>query len=152
MDKTIIVVADLGHFKAYRITEEPLESPRVLLIESYDSLEGHGKLVDKLSDMAGRFGRGGGKDESAMGSGERHTIGLETEKRLIKLIAKNIDTLISNEKCETWCLAASKKINRPVVESLKPGVKAKLDKNITADLTKIDKSEILNYFFAKERG
>lgn len=146
MDKTIIVVADRGHFKAYRVTQEPFESPRVTMIESYDSVEGHGKLVDKLSDMAGRFGRGGGKDEAGMSTGERHTIELETEKRLIKMIAKNIDILITSEKCGTWHLAAAKKINRQVVDKLKPEVKARLEKNITADLTKIDKSEILDYF------
>jgi hypothetical protein len=146
MDKTIIVVTDLGHFKAYRITQEPMESPRVTMIDSYDSIEGHGKLVDKLSDTAGRFGRGGGKEEAAMGSGERHNIETETEKRLIKMIAKNIDALIAGEKCGVWHLAAAKKINRQVIDKLKPEVKAKLDKNITADLTKIDKSAILNYF------
>jgi hypothetical protein len=146
MDKTIIVVADLGHFKAYRITQEPMESPRVTMIENYDSIDGHGKLVDKLSDMAGRFGRGGGKDEAGMGSGERHNIETETEKRLIKTIAKNIDALIAGEKYGTWHLAAAKKINRQVIDNLKPEVKARLEKNITADLTKIDKSEILNYF------
>jgi hypothetical protein len=55
MDKIIIITADLGHFKAYRITKDPLEtSPIVTLIESYDSIEGHGKLGDKLSDAAGK--------------------------------------------------------------------------------------------------
>lgn len=146
MDKTIIVVADLGHFKAYRITQEPRESPRVTIIDSYDSIDGHGKLVDKLSDMAGRFGRGGRKEVSTMDSGERHNIETETEKRLIKMIAKNIEALIAGEKCGVWHLAAAKKINRQVIGKLKPEVKSKLDKNITADLTKIDKSEILNYF------
>jgi hypothetical protein len=146
MDKTIIVVADLGHFKAYRITQEPMESPRVTMIESYDSIDGHGKLVEKLSDMAGRFGRGGGIEEAGMGSGERHNIEIETEKRLIKMIAKNIDSLIAGEKCGVWHLAAAKKINRQVIDKLNPAIKAKLDKNITSDLTKIDKSEILSYF------
>jgi len=123
-----------------------MESPKVTMIESYDSIEGHGKLTDKLSDMAGRFGRGGGKDEAGMSSGERHNMELETEKRLIKMIVKNIDALITGEKCGTWHLAAAKKINRQVIDKLKPEVKAKLEKNITADLTKIDKSEIMNYF------
>ncbi len=146
MDKIIIVAADLGHFKAYRITQEPMESPRVVLIDSYDAIEGHGKLADKLSDSAGRFGRGGGKGEAGMSSGERHNIEQETEKRLIKMIAKNIDALIAGEKCKTWHLAASKAINRQVIENLKPEIKAKMDKNISADLTKTDKSEILSYF------
>ena len=147
MDKTIVIAADLGHFKAYRITKDPMEkSPRIALIESYDSIEGHGKLGDKLSDAAGRFRRGGGQEKSAMGSGERHGITLEKEKRLIKMIAKDIETLIASEESEKWCLAAGDKINSRVVALLTPEVKAKLDKNITADLTKTDKAKILNHF------
>jgi hypothetical protein len=147
MARTIIIAADLGHFKAYRITKDPVEiSPRVTLIEGYDSIEGHGKLGDKLSNSAGRFVRGGGKKESAKGSGERHNIELETEKKIIKMIARDIDDLIVREKCEKWYLAATEKINGQIVEKLTPEVKIKLDKNIAADLTKIDKSEILGHF------
>lgn len=146
MDRILIITADLGHFKAYRITKEPLESPRVTLIDSYDSIEGHGKLGDKLSDAAGRFRRGGGKKESAKGAGERHNIELETKKKIIKMIAKDIDDLIVSEQCEKLYLAAGEKINSQIVENLKPEVKTKLVKNITADLTKIDKSEILGHF------
>jgi hypothetical protein len=147
MDKTIIVAVDLGHFKAYRVTKDPHEiSPRVSLIESYDSLEGRVKLGDKLSDSAGRFGRGGGTDEPARGSGERCNMVLETEKRLIKMIAKDIDDLIVNEKCERWHLAAGEKINRQIIENLARKVKDRLVKNVSSNLTKTDKSEILSYF------
>ncbi len=147
MDRTVIIVADLGHFKAYRITKDALEkSPRITLIESYDSIEGHGKLGDKLSDAAGRFRRGGAKDEAAKGSGERHNIELESEKKIIKMIAKDIDNLIVNEQCKKWYLAAGEKINNQIVSNLKPEVKARLDKNITATLSKVDKSEILSHF------
>lgn len=145
MDKIIIAV-DLGHFKAYRVSKAPLESARITLIASYDSIEGHGKLGDKLSDSAGRFGRGGKKNETAKGYGERHNIKLETEKRLIKMIARDIDALIMSEKCEKWCLAAGEKINRQIADNLKPEVNAKLEKNITACLTKVEKSKILGYF------
>jgi hypothetical protein len=147
MEKTIIITSDLGHFKAYRITKNPPDiSPRVMLIKSYDSIEGHGKLGEKLSDAAGRFRRGGIKDKAAKGSGERHNIELEIDNRLIKMIAKDIDALIDNEKCEKWCLAASEKINRQILEHLNPEVKAKLGKNVNADLIKTDKSKILSYF------
>jgi len=147
MARTIIIAADLGHFKAYRITKDPMEeSPRVTLIEGYDSIEGHGKLGDKLSDSAGRFRKMGIKDEAAKGAGERHNIELETEKKIIRMIARDIDDLIVSEKCEKWHLAATEKINGHIVEKLTPEVKIKLDKNIAADLTKIDKSEILGHF------
>jgi len=147
MDNTIIVAVDLGHFKAYRVTKDPHEiSPRVALIESYDSLEGRLKLGDKLSDSAGRFGRGGGTEDPAKGTGERCNIVLETEKRLIKMIVKDIDHLIANEKCKRWHLAAGEKINRQIIENLPQKVKGRLDKNISSNLTKTNKSEILSYF------
>ena len=116
MDRTIIITADLGHFKAYRVTEDPPDiSPRVTLIESYDSIEGHGKLGDKLSDAGGRFRRSGGKDEVATGSGERHNIELEMEKKLSRMIAKDIDALIESEDYCEWYLASVKKINRKII-------------------------------------
>ena len=147
MEKTIIITIDLGHFKAYRVTEDPPDiSPRVTLIESYDSIEGHGKLGDKLSDAGGRFRRSGAKEEVATGSGERHNIELEIEKKLSKMIAMDIDALIENEKCDEWYLASGKKINRKIIDNLKPEVKDRLVKNITADLIGVGKAEILSHF------
>jgi hypothetical protein len=147
---TIIIATDLGHFKAYRITKDPMEkSPRVKLIEGYDSIEGHGKLGEKLSDSAGRFMKGGGKKESAKGAGERHNIGLESEKKIIRMIARDIDDLLVSEKCEKWYLAAAEQINSQIMESLTPQSKSILEKNITSDLTNINKSEILSYFTEK---
>lgn len=142
----IIILADLGHFKAYKVTQNPLESPRISLIKSYDSLEGHSKLGEKLSDSAGRFIGGGGKKEVAKGYGEPHNLELEIQKKLVKMIAKDITTLITKEDCNKWYLAAGKKINRQIIDNLKPEIRSRLDKNITANLTKIAKSEILSYF------
>ncbi len=68
MQKKIVAV-DLGHFKAYRRTKEPMESAKITLVESYDSIEGHGKISEKLSDKTGRFGNMGSKNGVATGSG-----------------------------------------------------------------------------------
>ncbi len=62
------------------------------------------------------------------------------------MIAKDINTLIDKEDCKKWYLAAGKKINSQIIKNLKPEIKARLGKNIPADLTKIDKSKILSYF------
>lgn len=146
MSKVIFVV-DLGHFKAYRVTKDPFEkSPKTELIESYDSLEARLKLSDKLSDAAGRYRQAGGRNGKGAGFGEAHNIALETEKRLIKQIAEDINELVAREKCEKWYLAAGKNINSQIVENLEPAVKAKLDKNVPSNLTKAGKTEILDYF------
>lgn len=144
--RKIIITVDLGHFKAYRITSDPLGRPIIELIESYDSIEGHGKLSEKLSDIAGRFVGGGGKGEVAKGYGEPHHLESETIKKIEKMIAMDINALINKEECESWYLAAGKKINKGIINKLEPEVKAKLEKNIPEDLTKVRKSDILSHF------
>lgn len=149
----IIIAVDLGHFKAYRITKNPMESVRTKLIKSFDAIDAHGKLSEKLTDNAGRFGTGGGTKiagrstkVAAKGYGEHHNLHMEIEKKLIKTIAKDINEIIKKEKFPKWYLAAIKKINKQVVELLNVAVKNKLEKNITLDLTKTHTSEILSYF------
>ncbi len=145
MDKVIIAV-DLGHFKAYKVTKQEHESPKIQLIESYDSIEAHGKLSDKLSDTSGRFAMGGGKNGAAKGYGEPHNIELEMEKKAAKLISNDINAIIKKEGSPKWYLAASKMINSQILDNLEAGVKAKLDKNIMSNLTKTDKSDIMKHF------
>jgi hypothetical protein len=145
---TIIITVDLGHFKAYKIPKSPIGKSKIELIESYDSIDAHGKLVDKLSDEAGRFRLGGGRDgtSKAKGYGEPHNMALEVEKKLIKLIARDINALLKKEEFGQWHFAASKEINSKIIANLKPEVKAKLGKNVQADLTNCGKAEILSHF------
>ena len=145
MDRLIIAV-DLGHFRAYKLSTDSPGSPKINLVESYDSIEGHGRLSEKVSDEAGRFGVGGGKNGAAKGYGEPHNIELEAEKKTAKLIARDITTIIGREGIKKWWFAAANKLNALVVDHLDVAVKSNLDKNINANLTKICKSEILKHF------
>ncbi len=146
MDK-IVFVADLGHFNAYRLSKTPQGTGKLDLIESFDSVEAHGKYSSKFSDQAGNFGESVGKGTFAKGSGEAHNIDIENEKRIVKNIAKSIAKIVASEKgCDAWHLAAEKSINGQILEFLDPGVKAKLEKNIASNLTKADKTEIVSRF------
>ncbi len=143
--KEIVIVVDLGHFKAYRLIKSPMGSPRLELIEEYDNISAHGRLSEKLSDEAGRFGMGMEKG-SIKGYGEAHHLELDIQKKIIKLIVKDINALINAEKPERWYLAAPKKVNNQIVENLLTEVRETLKKNVKADLTKVKKSELLEYF------
>ena len=145
MDR-IIITADLGHFKAYRLTETPTGKYKIDMIEGYDSIEGHGRLGEKLSDAAGRFGRSGGEGECAKGHGEPHNLELEIQKKLACMISRDINVLIKREDYHAWCLAAPEKINSIIVKHLDPDVRTAMIKNIMADLTTIKKSEIARHF------
>jgi hypothetical protein len=144
----LIFVADRGHFKAYRLIEDPheVESPRVAMMESFDSVEAHEKVSERYSDSVGRFKLGGGKERLAAGNGEPHAIAREAEKRQIGLIADSINRLVRKTEPEQWYLAAAKSINNRIVDSLDPSVRSRLAKNVKSDLTKADKNAILECF------
>ncbi|ANA40953.1 MULTISPECIES: host attachment protein [Geobacter] len=144
----IIITVDLGIMNAYEIVRDPLkiESDRLEPIKSPVAVESSAKVTDKYGDAAGRFYQGGGTGTRAAGFGEQHTVELETKRRLIRLLAENINRLVSEKDCDRWFLAADRSINNQILESLAPAVKAKLKRNIAANLTKIDKSEVMSHF------
>ncbi len=148
MKNTLLVVADLGGLKAFKVENNQVHrTPRLELLEEFENAEAHGRLVDRVSDLSGRFPRGTGlKAGGAMSDGERHNIELETRKRLVRQLAERLNNLARKAEVETCFLAASKEINHQLVDALEPQVRAKITKNLTADLTKVERAELLSRF------
>jgi hypothetical protein len=145
MKNTLIVLADLGCLKAFRVVNTQLQrTPHLELIEQFDSPEAHGKLGERVSDLSGRFPRGTGR--GAMSDGERHNIELEQRKRLVRQLAQRFNALARDNEFERCLLAASREINHQLLEELDPQVRAKIEKNVPADLTKVERAEILKHF------
>jgi hypothetical protein len=57
-----------------------------------------------------------------------------------------VNSLARNEEIECCFLAASREINHQLVEELEPRERAKIEKNLSADLTKIERADILGRF------
>jgi hypothetical protein len=143
------VVTDLGCLKAYRLeNNHPNRSLHLELVEEFNNAEAHGKLGDKVSDLSGRFPRRTGAQHTtgAMSDGERHNIELESRKRLVRQLAQRLNGLVGTNEIERCLLAASREINHQLLEELEPLVRAKIEKNIPVDLTKVDRAEILGHF------
>jgi len=140
---------DLGCFKAYRLeNHHPNQTPRLELVEEFNSADAHEKLVDKVSDLSGRFPRRAGvaNARGAMSDGERHNIELESRKRLVRQLAQRLNALLRGKDVERCLLAASREINHQLLEELEPRMRAKIEKNVPADLTKLERAEILRHF------
>jgi hypothetical protein len=149
MKNTLVVVTDLGCLKAYRLeNNHPNRSLHLELVEEFNNAEAHGKLGDKMSDLSGRFPRRTGAQHTtgAMSDGERHNIDLESRKRLVRQLAERLNGLVGSKEIERCLLAASREINHQLLEELEPLVRAKIEKNVPVDLTKLDRAEILRHF------
>jgi hypothetical protein len=81
-----------------------------------------------------------------MSDGERHNIELEARKRAVRQLAQRFNALARRPEIERCLLAASREINHQFLAELEPQVRAKIEKNLSADLTKLDRAEILRYF------
>ncbi len=153
MKNTLLVVADLGGYKAFKLENNHLtRTPRLDLLEQFDNAAAHGRIVDRVSDLSGRFPRGtGAKGQGAMSDGERHNIQLEARKRLVRQLAQRLNALARTPDIERCFLAASREINHQLLEELEPEVRGKIEKNLPVDLTKIERQDILRHFEVSAR-
>jgi len=148
MKNTLVMLVDLGCLKAFRVDNGVGRTPRLELIEQFDNPEAHNRLVERVTDLSGRFPRGAAKPANAhvMSDGERHNIELERRKRFVRELARRVNSLARNEEIERCFLAASREINHQLMEELEPRVRAKIEINLSADLTKLQRADILGRF------
>ena len=137
MKDKMILLADLGRVKAYRLHHDPRNStPQVELVDDFEFLESHERMRLRVSDQAGHL--------PGTGNGEDHNLQLETERRLVKEAADKICALVQGKGA--WYLAAPGKINARLVECLSPEARASLAKNVQADLVKTSPEKLPGHF------
>ena len=145
----LVVLTDLGTFKAFRLEEDRASSaPRLQVVDTYENADADHRISRGLTDQAGQFGKGA-KSFSAINdgaSGERHNICLENEKRSVKQIADKMTELLSNDEFESCYFAASNEINRQILDSLSSEAREKIEKNITCNLVNEPKEKLLQHF------
>lgn len=145
MGSKLVVLADLGEMKAYRITRDPMQqSPNLELLNDMEFPISHGRFTEKYTDQAGRFPVYG--QSGPMAIGEQHNLELEIERRNIRAVAEAISELIQQEHAEYWSFAAAPEINERILDELDPLVRAKLVRNLPVDLVKAGREELLRRF------
>jgi len=142
----LVVVADLGRLKAYRLEDAGVSSrPRMKLIEEWHT-GAIQHLVEVVTDQAGKFRRGPATGGPNSSDGEEHNLELERRRRAAKVLAQHIDALLDRDDVDECYLAADSRINQIIVEKLKVGHRARIRKNINANLSKASVAQVINQF------
>lgn len=142
--KRLLIVADLGRMKAYRITkndDDPTTSPAFEDIKDVDLENRHSKVSERFTYQAGRMSHGVG----ANSVGERHQEEAEAHSHQLRAIADQIDAVAIGGDDEI-CLAAPKTIMAKLLELLNDKVRNRIIKNLPLDLVKLPKRELLQRF------
>jgi hypothetical protein len=147
---TVVVAANLGRLKAFRVAETPTRGPKVELIDEVEFPEAHTRVHDKLSDSAGRYKSAAGMGPMgpmvAMSRGEALSAENEQQKRLVKLVAERIGTVLQHEKPEAWSFAAAPEIHQAILRELPKDLRHRALRRVRSDLTSVPNEELLGYF------
>jgi hypothetical protein len=147
--KKLVVLTDLGTFKAFRLEEDRLSSsPRLEPVDSYETVYGDDRISRRLSDQAGNFSKNS-RTFAAVNdgaTGERHNIHLEGERRSVAQIAERMGELLRDEQVESCYFAAANEINNRIIEALPPHARAKITKNVHSNLVNAQRDEVLDQF------
>jgi hypothetical protein len=149
---SLIIVTDRGSLKAYRVNETPTRGPSLQLVQAFNITDAHGKLVDKVSDLAGRFPVSGGVGgRHANSIAERTQLEAETDRRIHKELADQIVKIVKNDGAEGWSFAAPASIHAAIVDLLSPAVRDRIVEHVKSDLVKTDSSKLPAHFRSLQR-
>ena len=144
---SLIIVTDRGSLKAYRVNETPTRGPSLQLVQAFNITDAHGKLVDKVSDLAGRFpvsdGAGG---RHANSIAERTQLETETDRRIHKELADQIVKIVKSDGVEGWSFAAPASIHAAIVDLLPATVRDRIVEHVKSDLVKVEPAKLISRF------
>src|SRR5947208_15768608 len=86
---SLVIVTDRGGLKAYRVNDTPTRGPSLQLVQAFNITDAHGRFVDKVSDLAGRFPvtNGAGAHHGPGSIAERRQLATEVDRRINKRTA-----------------------------------------------------------------
>lgn len=151
MKAKLVIVTDRGVMKAYKFDSTPRGTPHFDLLEEVVLEEAHHRLVEEVTDLAGRRAA---PVQRSWGTplADAHNRKLETQRRLLKEIAGHIQRLSQRHPEVGMWVAAPKEMNHPMLEVLSRTVRARIQVNLPRDLVKADKEELAEHFVPEKQS
>jgi len=109
--------------------------------------EAHGKLIDKLTDLAGRFAvtETAGSHRGQASIAESKLLS-ETERRTNNELEDQITKIINGSGKEGWSFAAPAEIHAAIVDLLPGRVRDRIVEHVKSDLVKVEPAKLHTHF------
>ena len=140
---SIVIAADRGSLKAYQVNETPTRGPSLKLIQAFDVTAAHGKMIDKVTDLAVTDSAGSHRGTASIAESKLET---ETDRRINKELADQIAKIISQSGKEGWAFAAAPEIHSAIVDLLPDRVRNRIVEHVKSDLVKVEPAKLANHF------
>ena len=127
---SLIIVADRGSLRAYRVQETPTRGPHLDLVQAFE-------ITDVMN-----------------ASSTRHTTPMtdwpqleaEMDRRICKELAIEITKIVERNPGEGWSFAAPASIYAKIVEHLPPEIQERIVEHVESDLVKLPAAALLSHF------
>ena len=147
---SLIVLADRGGLKAYRVLEVPAHGPSLQLVHALEITDAK-QFVDTLSDQAAAVpvtvpsnGRANGTHVRARGDWPQ--LEAEAERRICRQLAQQIARIVKEANVEAWSLAAPSSIHAILVDLLPGELQERIVEHVESDLLKIPAAKLAAHF------
>jgi Protein required for attachment to host cells len=143
---SLIIVADRGSLKAYSVDETPTRGPSLKLIQAFDLTDAHGKMSDKVTDLAGRYAAADGAGVHHGASTGESKLETETDRRIYKQLAEQIVKIIERSGKDSWSFAAPAEIHGAIVDLLPAAARNRIVEHVKSDLVKTEPAKLSSHF------
>lgn len=141
----LIMTANLGCVKCYRIDFPVGRTPFPQLLEEITLVEAHERQQDIASDATGRF-HTQPSEGFVSETGERTGLESEIQNRLVRTLIRHIQASLARYNPRSWKLAASREINASIVKGIGMPWGARLAQNIEQNLAHLPAQKLLAHF------
>jgi hypothetical protein len=127
---SLVIVADRGSLRAYRVEETPTRGSRLELVQAFE--------VTDVMDAA--------STRHVTPMTDWPELEAEMDRRVCKELAAEIAKTVEHHPGKGWSFAAPESIHRKIVEQLPPEIRERIVEHVESDLVKLPASALLSHF------
>jgi hypothetical protein len=127
---SLIIVADRGSLRAYRVEETPTRGSHLELVQAFE-------VTDVMDAASARH-------ETPMTDWPE--LEAEMHRRVCKELAAEIVKTVERNAGQGWSFAAPESIHRKIVEQLPREIQQRIVENVESDLVKLPLAALLSHF------
>jgi hypothetical protein len=127
---SLVIVADRGSLRAYRVEETPTRGPHLKLVQAFE-------VTDVMNAASMRH---------STPMTDWPQLEAEMDRRVCKELAAEIAKTVEQHAGEGWSFAAPESIHRKIVEQLPPGIRERIVEDVESDLVKLPVAALPSHF------
>jgi Protein required for attachment to host cells len=127
---SLVIVADRGSLRAYRVEETPTRGPHLKLMQAFE-------VTDVMNAASMRH---------STPMTDWPQLEAEMDRRICKELATQITKIVERSPGEGWSFAAPESIYAKIVEHLPPEIQERIVEHVESDLVKLPTAALASHF------